>query len=116
MAGFVLMRRILRDDVARELTFTGREFTGTDALNLGVATRLATDPLMEALGLARDIASRSPHAVRAGKRLFQLAADADDKTILLNETLEQQRLLGSPNQMEAVAAGVARRPPRFSDL
>jgi hypothetical protein len=53
--------------------------------------------------------------VRAAKRLFQLAADADDKTILLNETLEQQRLLGSPNQMEAVAAGVARRPPRFSD-
>src|SRR3954447_532377 len=73
MAGMVLMRGLVRDDVARELTYTGREFNGEEAVSLGIATKVAADPHAEALALARGIASKSPSAIRAGKRLLNLA-------------------------------------------
>ncbi len=41
MAGMVLMRELARTDVVRELTFTGRIFSGEEAVRLGLATRVA---------------------------------------------------------------------------
>ncbi|HWD49126.1 MAG TPA: crotonase/enoyl-CoA hydratase family protein [Rhizomicrobium sp.] len=113
MAGLVLLRGLLRDDVARELTFTGRIFTGEEALKLGLATRVSTDPHGDALKLAEEIAGKSPDAIRAGKRLFNLAADADQKTILFEETKEQVALIGSPNQIEAVMSNMQKRAANY---
>ncbi|MBV9331054.1 MAG: crotonase/enoyl-CoA hydratase family protein [Alphaproteobacteria bacterium] len=115
MAGLVLLRGLVRDDVARELTFTGRIFTGEEALRHGIATRVTSDPRGEALALAAEIASKNPQAIRAGKRLFNLAADADQKSILLEETREQVALIGAPNQVEAVMANMQKRAPTFVD-
>ena len=115
MAGLVLLRGLVRDDVARELAFTGRIFSGEEAMKLGIATRLCEDPHAEALALATEIASKSPDAVRAAKRLFNLAADADQRAILLAETKEQVALIGSPNQVEAVMANMQKRAPTFAD-
>ncbi|RYY74376.1 MAG: crotonase/enoyl-CoA hydratase family protein, partial [Comamonadaceae bacterium] len=70
MAGMVLMRELARTDVVRELTYTGRIFSGEEALRIGFATRLSADPLADALQMAHDIAGKSPHAIRAGKRLL----------------------------------------------
>src|SRR5579864_3700432 len=36
MAGMVLMRGLVRDDVARELTYTGRIFGGEEAVSMGL--------------------------------------------------------------------------------
>jgi enoyl-CoA hydratase/carnithine racemase len=105
--------RLLRADVAKELTFTGAVVSGADAARLGLATRTADDPLAAALALAREIAGRSPDAVRAAKRLYDVAWPAGDALAL--ETELQQALLGSPNQLEAVAAGLDQRPPAFVD-
>ncbi len=115
MAGLVLLRGIVRDDIARELTFTGRVFSGEEALKLGIATRVCADPRVEAMALATEIATKSPDAVRAGKRLFNLAADADQRAILLAESKEQTALIGSPNQIEAVMANMQKRAPAFAD-
>ena len=115
MAGLVLLRGLVRDDVARELTFTGRIFSGEEAAGLGIATRVCEDPHAEALALATDIASKNPAAIRAGKRLFNLAAEADQRTILLQETKEQVALIGSPNQVEAVMANMQKRAAAFTD-
>jgi enoyl-CoA hydratase/carnithine racemase len=115
MAGVALLRRLVRDDVARELCYTGRVFSGSEALQLGLATRVCTDPHAEALALARQIAERSPKAVRAAKRLFDLSADADTKQILLAESQEQAALIGSAEQIEAVQARLQKRPARFVD-
>jgi enoyl-CoA hydratase/carnithine racemase len=98
------------------LTFTGRIFSGEEALALGFATRLAADPLAEALAMAHGIAQKSPHAIRAGKRLLNAAMAAGAAELLLAESLEQKALIGSPNQTEAVRANVERRTPRFSDV
>jgi enoyl-CoA hydratase/carnithine racemase len=113
MSGCVLLTELVRPDVARELTFTGRVVTGTEAVALGLATRASEDPLTEALAMARQIAASSPDAIRAAKRLFNGASPVDAARVLVNEAFEQQRLIGSANQREAVAAGMEQRPPRF---
>ncbi|KAF0182032.1 MAG: crotonase/enoyl-CoA hydratase family protein [Hyphomonadaceae bacterium] len=115
MAGMVLLRGLVRDDVARELTYTGRIFTGEEALSLGIATRVCADPYAEALKLAEEIADKSPDAIRAGKRLFAVMRDGDPKQILLEESREQIALIGSPNQIEAVMAGMQKRAAVFKD-
>jgi enoyl-CoA hydratase/carnithine racemase len=115
MAGFALWPGMVRDDVLRELTYTAREFSGEEAVGLGFVTRTADDPHAEAMALAREIAARNPEAIRAVKRLANLSAGGDAAEILLAESREQVALIGRPNQLEAVAAGLQKRAPRFTD-
>jgi enoyl-CoA hydratase/carnithine racemase len=115
MGGVALMRGLARADVVRELTYTGRVFTGEEALALGFATQAHADPRAAALNTARDIAARSPDAVRAAKRLLNKAEDEALARILLEESIEQDALIGSPNQIESVVAGVEKRAPAFRD-
>jgi len=115
MAGLVLMRQLARDDVVRELTYSGRQFSGEEALAFGFATRVCADPRAEALALAAEIAAKNPHAIRADKRLFEVAARGDQKATLLAESVEQTALIGSPNQVEAVMANMQKRAPAFAD-
>jgi len=115
MAGMVLMRGLVRDDVARDLTYSGRIFTGEEALAMGLATRVSEHPLAEALAYAKDVAGRNPHAIRAAKRLLNLATQGDQHEILLEESREQAALIGSPNQVEAVMANMQKRAPNFTE-
>lgn len=115
MGGFALWRGIVREDALRELTYTNREFSGEEALALGFATLIDPDPATRALALARVIAGRNPDAVRAAKRLFNGAADLPRGDILLAESTEQDALLGSPNQVEAVRSQIEGRQARFVD-
>jgi enoyl-CoA hydratase/carnithine racemase len=114
MAGMVLMRELARADVVRELTYTGRVFSGEEALRIGFATRVSADPLGEALQMAHEIAQKNPDAIRAGKRLLNGAASLSAAELLMAESVEQKALIGSPNQAEAVKANMERRAPRFS--
>ena len=114
MAGIALLRELVRGDVARELTYSGRIINGDEAVRLGLATWAGSDPLAQARELARSIARRSPDAIRAAKRLLNRSADADAAALLVTESREQERLMGSPNQIEAVRAEMEQRPPEFS--
>jgi enoyl-CoA hydratase/carnithine racemase len=115
MAGIALWRTLVRDDVLRELTYTNREITGVEAARVGLVTRVADDPRTEALSLAREIAGKNPDAIRAAKRLYNLAPEADSAALLLAESREQKALVGTPNQKEAVLANMQKRAPRFED-
>ena len=115
MAGTMLMRHLAREDVVRELTYTGRVFSGEEALAMGFATRVCADPRAEALAIAREIAGRNPDAVRASKRLLNAAPITDEANGLLQETVEQIALIGSRNQVEAVKANLEKRLPDFVD-
>lgn len=115
MAGTQLMRGLVREDVVRELTFTGRIFSGEEALGLGLATRLCADPRAEALQTAREIAGRNPDAIRAAKRLLNAAPHGDHAAGLMAESVEQAALIGSPNQVEAVMSNLEKRTPAFVD-
>lgn len=114
MAGMVLMRELARTDVVRELTYTGRIFSGEEALRIGFATRLSADPLAEALQMAHEIAGKSPHAIRAGKRLLNGSLSDSAADVLMAESVEQKVLIGSPNQTEAVRANMEKRAPNFA--
>jgi len=61
------------------------------------------------------VAGRSPEAIRAAKRLLDLAGRVDLQAGFAAEQKEIGALIGSPNQAEAVAAEFSRRPPRFAD-
>ncbi len=115
MAGTQLMRHLAREDIVRELTFTGRVFSGQEAFDYGFATRVCADPRAEALAVAHEIAGKNPHAVRASKRLLNNAVYTDPATGFIQETDEQIALIGSPNQVEAIMANLQKRSPVFSE-
>lgn len=115
MGGYALWRGLVRGDLLRDLVYSNREFSGTEALELGLATFLETDPLGRAHAIAAEIASRNPESVRASKRLFDVMDDEDTDAILLAESHAQQAVIRRPNQIEAVMAGMERRAPSFTD-
>jgi enoyl-CoA hydratase/carnithine racemase len=107
--------RLVPIDVAKELTYTARIFSGEEAAELGLVTRVAEDPLAAARELAAEIAGRSPDAVRAAKRLYDTAWNAPVEEGLLLETELQLKLIGSANQLAAVTAGMTKQPAEFVD-
>jgi enoyl-CoA hydratase/carnithine racemase len=116
MGGTLLMRQLAREDVVRELTYSGRIFSAQEAVGFGFATRICADPHAEALAFARQVAEKNPQAIRAAKRLANAAAaGSDDAACLLAESREQARLIGSTNQIEAVTANFEKRRPEFAD-
>lgn len=115
MAGFPLWRTMVRDDVLRELTYTNREFSGVEAHALGFVTHLAEDPHAKAMELARAIANKNPHAIRGAKRLCNLVGHASDAELLMAESVEQLKVIRTPNQVEAVMANMEKRAPVFID-
>ena len=115
MGGALLMRTLMRGDVIRDLTYTGRIIDGTEAASVGLATRVCADPYATASAVAREMADRNPHALRAAKRLLTVADQGDAAAVLLAESVEQARLIGSANQREAVRANLEKRAPVFTD-
>ena len=113
LAGTQLLRHFVRDDLVRELTYTGRVFNGEEALEMGIVTRVCDDPLAQAMETAQQIAGRNPDAIRADKRLFNAAPYLSAADGLMAESVEQARLIGSPNQVEAVMAEMEKRPANF---
>lgn len=103
-------------DMAKELIWTGREVNGEEAVRIGLATKLCDDPHTDAMDLAHTIAGKSPHAIRAGKRLVEGFARQDYALGFRNEREEIGALIGSPNQVEAVKAFFEKRPPGFADV
>lgn len=116
MTGTQMLPRLVGLDVAKELTFTGRMVDGEECVRLGLATRLADDPRAAALELAAEIASKSPHAIRRGKELLNLAGQVPLAEGFAAEARFMRELIGSPNQVEAVTAYFEQRPPVYRDV
>ena len=116
MAGPQLLRHLVRADIAKELTFTGRVISGVEAAELGLVTRLSEQPLDDALALAREIAGNSPHAIRAAKQVLDAARTVGIREGLETEERLQLGLMGSPNQVEAMTANMQKRAPNFADV
>jgi enoyl-CoA hydratase/carnithine racemase len=115
MTGTVMLGQLVRPDVAKELAMTGRMVNGLEAVELGLATHVSDTPYDDAMALAREIAGKSPHAVRGIKHLFD-----HGRTATVAEQFAEERkviggLVGSPNQVEAVTAYFEKRDPIFKD-
>lgn len=109
------LTRLVGDDVARELTYTGRTVDAEEARSLGLVTRISEQPGLTAEDLAAEIAGKNPDAVKASKRLFTECWNSRPEDSLAEECRLQKTLLGSPNQMEAARANMEKREPHFDD-
>ncbi|MGH1492569.1 MAG: crotonase/enoyl-CoA hydratase family protein [Acidimicrobiales bacterium] len=115
MTGTQALINLVGLDVAKEMTFTGRTVSGEEAVAIGLCTRLSDDPHADAMEMATDIASKSPHAIRAAKRLFNSAPKDSLAEGFANERREIGQLIGSANQVEQIKAFFDKREPSFVD-
>ena len=115
MTGTMMLPRLVGLDVAKELTFTGRMVSGEEAGRIGLATRVTETPLEDALELARELAGKSPAALKGAKRLLNQSGTVSVADQFADERTTIGALIGSPNQVEAVTAYFEKREPVFTD-
>jgi len=117
MSGMVTLSRLTRVDIAQELTMTGRFFSGTQAEEYGLVSKVCEKPLVEAQALAKKICQQSPDAIAATKYLFKKTWKKDTRMALFWERITQFRLLGRKNQKIAMQNGLTRNatPKPFID-
>lgn len=114
MGGMALMPELMRSDVIRKMTYTAEPIDAVQGERWGLVTELSETPLEAATALAQTIASKSPSAIRAAKRLINFAeSGAGEDAVLLEESREQAALIGKPHQMEVIAANMQKRAPNF---
>ena len=111
----VTLRGLVPPDRVKELAWTARVLDSAEAQALGLITAVADDPLSASFELAAECAARSPDAIRGIKTLVNQAWPLPDADALALEAELQSRIMGRPNQIEAVQANMARRKPVFKD-
>ena len=113
MSASITLRELVRMDVAKELTMTGRIITGKEATELGLITRYVDDPMVEAFTLASEISQRSPDSVALSKKLYQETWVAPETYCLQVETKLQKQLLATWNQVAASGRNFGWKLPYF---
>jgi len=113
MGSTQIMRHLVRDDVIRELTYTAKIFTAQQAKEWGFITEIVDDPTAHAMNVAKDITLKNPDAVRAAKKIIDSANYQTAAEGLLMESSEQDKIMGTANQIEAVMAEMQKRAPDF---
>lgn len=115
MGSTQIMRHMIRDDVIRELTYTAKIFGAEQAKEWGFITEIVDGPLAHAMSTAEQIAYKNPDAIRAAKKIIDTSYYQTAAQGLLMESVEQDKIMGTPNQVEAVMAELQKRKPDFKD-
>ncbi len=115
MGTSLILKNLCRDDILKELIFTGREFNGDEALEFGLISYINETPLTKANELANQFAAKSPTAIKAAKRIITGAQTNNRAIQLVLESKEQALLLKDKNHFEAFSAKIQKREPKFED-
>ena len=113
MTGIRTLSEVVGLDVAKRLTMTAEEISGTEAARLGLVTEVHDDPVEAATAFARRLAGRSPDAVAAAKRLLDGAVTASARRTFARERRVQLRLLMLRNTRILQRAATKRTDPEF---
>lgn len=113
MSGVVALTEVVGIDQAKLLTMTAEVFDGSRAAELGLVTRLDNDPVAGAQRLAAELATKSPDALAAAKRLFNGSYHASARRTFLRERVEQLFLLAARNTKAAREAAFTRSEPAY---
>jgi len=110
--------RLVGDGMARELAYTGRNFTADEAERMGLANRIFASP--EALTaavreIAATIAAKSPLATRGLKEVMNFSRDHSVADGLNFVATWNAALLLSGDLSESMLAMREKRAPRFAD-
>ena len=100
---------------AKEIILTGRPFTAAEALEWGVLNRVveADQLLPAAVDTAKAIACNAPLSVRQAKKSIHLGLQTDLRTGLRIEVEAYNRLVGTEDRLEGIAAFNEKRKPQF---
>jgi enoyl-CoA hydratase len=109
------VRRFFRESDARLLIYTARRMTGSELYRMGVVSAcVPADALLQtARGIAREIAAKSPLAVRAAKRSFNVTEDMPLRDGYRFEQSQTVALASSEETKEAQRAFAEKRKPSF---
>lgn len=113
MTGIRSLAELVGIDTAKRLTMTAETVSGKEAAELGLVTELAADPVLAAFALAERLATRSPDALAAAKRLFDGTWTASPRRTFARERAEQLRLLFAANTKAAREAAFRKAAPAF---
>jgi len=113
MSGTVPLAELVGADLAKRLVMTGEIFSGERAVEYGIASGVADDPVKPALELVDQLSARSPDSVAASKRLLNETRRGSVRHALAIERRLQRAMFASPNTAIAREAGLARTEPRF---
>lgn len=114
--GFGLTRslpRLIGAQRAALMFMTGRRFTGTEAVAMGLADLLADDILAAARALAAEIAEGAPLAIAATRATLRAGWAEEYEAATAHELAQQVRLRKTADFGEGTMASRERRTPRF---
>jgi enoyl-CoA hydratase/carnithine racemase len=113
----VTLPRVVGDQCAAELLYSGRRVDGTEARKLGLCDGLVDDAglLPAAIAYAGAIAGSAPLAVRAIRATLRQGLVERLRLAMDHECAEQEKLRTSADFAEGIAASAERREPRFTN-
>lgn len=109
-------QRLFGHSTMRRMMLTGYRIKGPELYRLGVVEAcVPRAQLMDtAMGIARDIASKSPAAIRLAKRTLNTIEDMSLRDGYRYEQYMTSELSGHPDAKEAAAAFLEKRKPTFT--
>jgi 2-(1,2-epoxy-1,2-dihydrophenyl)acetyl-CoA isomerase len=113
----VTLPRVAGEQRAAELLYSGRRVDGTEAFALGLCDELVDDAelLHAATAYAATIASSGPLAIRSIRATLRQGLVERLRRAMDHECAEQERLRGTADFAEGIAASGERRQPRFTN-
>ena len=111
----VTLPRLVGEQKAAELLFTGRRLNGTEANAIGLVDQLVATAEIEsaAFALASEIASSAPLAVESIRATLRNGIANQVAQATQREMAEQTRLKATADFAEGTTAVAQRRPAEF---
>ena len=111
--------KIIPDGIARELAYTGRRMSAKEAQEVGLVNRVFAghDEMVDAvLGIAGEIASKSPLAIWGTKEMLLYSRDHSVADGLRHIAAWQTGMFQPADMVEAFGSGAEGRSAEFADL
>jgi enoyl-CoA hydratase len=111
--------KLMPEGVVRELAYTGRKLTASEAHQFGLVNQVFEDQaemLQGVMKIAAEIAAKSPNAIIGSKRIITYARDHSTADTLDYIGVWNMSMLMPEEIMEAVGAGPQKRAARFVDM
>ncbi|MCH7506538.1 MAG: crotonase/enoyl-CoA hydratase family protein [Proteobacteria bacterium] len=110
---------LMPQGLVRELAYTSRKFTATEALNTGFVNRVfdtQQEMLIEVMAIAQQIARQSPMAVAGSKEMFNYSRDHGVVESLRYMATWQAGMFSLSDVQQAMKAQMESRDATFEEL